>query len=153
MAKHSEVDSSVSFSPCSSFLCPWWCDPFPRSWLQNTVKRKLVNFEWNRRFFYLPRRVLAFFGYIRLKVVINPVYFIRSACFDQSSGQPRVNPGKQEGGGGGAKKNKKIGEFFFLVSCSKRRQQQPQSKRRTRPAPALCHGQRTWRHPYTIINI
>jgi len=32
-----------------------------------------------------------------------------SACFDQSSGQPRVNPGKQEGGG--REKNQNIGEL------------------------------------------
>jgi len=25
-----------------------------RSWLQDTVKRRLVDFAWNRRFFYLP---------------------------------------------------------------------------------------------------
>jgi len=34
-----------------------------------------------------------------------------SAFFDQSSGQPGVNPGKQEGGS--AEKIKKIGEFSF----------------------------------------
>jgi len=44
------------------------------------------------------------------KSFINPIFFIRSACFDLSSGQSRVHPGKQEGGGG-AKKIKKIGEF------------------------------------------
>jgi len=37
--------------------------------------------------------------------------FIRSACFDPSSGQPLVNPGKREGGG--RQKNQKIGEFSF----------------------------------------
>jgi len=31
-----------------------------RSWLQDTLKRKLVDFTWNRRFFF-TRRVLAFF--------------------------------------------------------------------------------------------
>jgi len=39
------------------------------------------------------------------------IFLIMSACFDQSSGQPRVNPGKQEGGG--REKNKQIGEFYF----------------------------------------
>ena len=34
----------------------------------------------------------------QLKISINPIFFIRGACFDQSSGQHRVNPGKQEGG-------------------------------------------------------
>jgi len=46
-------------------------------------------------------------------------FFFRSACFDQSSGQPRVNPGKQEGGG--AKKNKISASFLFEVSCSQLR--------------------------------
>jgi len=80
------------------------------SWLQDTVKRKLVDFAWNRRFFYLPGACLPFFGSTRLKVLINPIFFIRSACFDQSSGQPGVNPGKQEGGGAKKKKNRRV--FF-----------------------------------------
>ena len=33
-----------------------------RSWLQDTVKRKLVDFAWNWRFFYLPGARLPFFG-------------------------------------------------------------------------------------------
>jgi len=33
-----------------------------RSWLHNTFKRKLVDFAWNRRFFYLPGACLSFFG-------------------------------------------------------------------------------------------
>jgi len=33
-----------------------------RNWLQNTVKRKLVDFAWNRRFLYLPGVCLPFFG-------------------------------------------------------------------------------------------
>jgi len=82
-----------------------------RSWLQDTVKTKLVDFAWNRRFFYLPGACLPFFGQTRLQVSINPICCIRSACFYQSSGQPRVNPGKQEGGG--VKKNRNIGEFSF----------------------------------------
>jgi len=82
-----------------------------RSWLQDTLKRKLVDSAWNRRFFYLPGACLPFFGSTRLKVSINPIFFIRGACFDQSSGQPRVNPGKQEGGR--AHKNQNIGEFSF----------------------------------------
>jgi len=90
-----------------------------RSWLQDTLKRKLVDFAWNRRFYYLPGACLPFFGLTRLKVLINPIVFILSACFDQSSGQLRVNPGKQEGGG--VKKIKKSACFLFEVSCSQRR--------------------------------
>jgi len=33
-----------------------------RSWLQDTVKRKLVDFAWNRRIFYLPGACSPFFG-------------------------------------------------------------------------------------------
>jgi len=33
-----------------------------RSWLQHTLKRKLVDFAWNRRFFYLPGACSPFFG-------------------------------------------------------------------------------------------
>ena len=43
----------------------------------------------------------------------QPYFFIRSACFDQSSGQPRVNPGKQ---GGGAQKLETSASFLFEVS-------------------------------------
>jgi len=33
-----------------------------RSWLQDTLKRKLVDFAWNRRFFYLPGACSLFGG-------------------------------------------------------------------------------------------
>jgi len=36
--------------------------PAARSWLQDTVKRKLIDFAWNRRFFYLPGACLPVFG-------------------------------------------------------------------------------------------
>jgi len=65
------------------------------------------------------RRVIAFFRVNPAKNINQPDFFIRSACFDQSSGQPRVNPGKQEGGG--EKKIKKSASFLFEVSCSQRR--------------------------------
>jgi len=42
--------------------------------------------------------VLAFFRVNPAKSFNQPDFFIRGACFDQSSGRPRVNPGKQEGG-------------------------------------------------------
>jgi len=61
--------------------------------------------------FLFTRRVLALFRVkTRIKDLINPIFFIRNACFDQSSGQPRVNPGKQEEGG--AKKIKTRRVFF-----------------------------------------
>jgi len=90
------------------------CETNGRSWLQDTVKRKVVDFVWNRRFFYLPGACLPFFGQTRLNSSINPICFIRSACFDPLSGQPRDNPGKQEGGD--AKKIKKSASFLFEVS-------------------------------------
>jgi len=40
----------------------------------------------------------------------QPFFFIRSACFDPSLGQPRVNPGKQEGGAQKKSKNRRV--FF-----------------------------------------
>ena len=61
--------------------------------------------------FLFTRRVLAFFRVTPAKSLINPIFLIRSACFDQSSGQPRVNPGKQEGGGP-QKKSKNRRVFF-----------------------------------------
>jgi len=62
--------------------------------------------------FLFTRRVLAFFGVNPAKRFNQPDFFlILSAGFDQSSGQPRVNPGKQEEGS--PKKIKKIGEFSF----------------------------------------
>jgi len=61
--------------------------------------------------FLFTRRVLAFFRVNPANGFNQPDFFIRRACFDQSSGQPRVNPGKQEGGG--HENNQKIGEFSF----------------------------------------
>jgi len=94
-----------------------------RSWLRDTLKRKLVDFASNRRFFYLPGACLPFFGYTWLKFFNQPDFVIRGACFDQSSGQPRVYPGKQEQGG--AQKIKKTASFLFEVSFSQR---QPYSR-------------------------
>jgi len=82
-----------------------------RSWLQDTSNRKLVDFAWNRRFFYLPGACSPLFRSTRLKVSINPIFYIRSACFDQSLGQPRVSPGKQ-GGGRGRTKSRNRRVFF-----------------------------------------
>jgi len=55
--------------------------------------------------------VLAFFRVNPAKSFNQPDFFIRSACCYQSSGQPRVNPGKQKGGG--REKNKKNRRVFF----------------------------------------
>jgi len=60
--------------------------------------------------FLFTRRVLAFFRANPAQSINQPDRVTR-ACFDQSSGQPRVNPGKQEGGG--RETNQKIGEFSF----------------------------------------
>jgi len=92
------------------------CATWVRSWLHDTVKRKLVDFAWNRRLFYLPGACSPFFG---SKSFNQPDFFIRGACFDQSSDEPRVKPGKQEGGG--SKKNKQSASFLFEISCSQRR--------------------------------
>jgi len=59
--------------------------------------------------------VLAFLRVNPATIFSQPDFFVRSACYDRSSGQPRVNPGKQEGGGGGAKKIKKSASFLFEV--------------------------------------
>ena len=57
-----------------------------RSWLQDTVKRKLVDFALNRRFFYLPGACSPFFGSTRLKVSINLIFISGALVFYQSSG-------------------------------------------------------------------
>jgi len=59
--------------------------------------------------------MLAFFRVNLAKSSNQPDFFIRDACFDPSSGQPRVDPRKQEGGGG-AKKIEKSTSFLFEVS-------------------------------------
>jgi len=75
------------------------------------LKRKLVDFAWIRHFFLFTRRVLALFRGNPANSFNQPDFFFRSACFDPSSGQPRVNSGKQEGRG--REKDQKIGEFSF----------------------------------------
>ena len=93
-----------------------------RSWLQDALKRKLVDFAWNRRFFRFFSMYPARARLFRVNPANSfnqPDSFFRSACFDQSSGQPRVNPGKQKGGG--AKKIKISASFLFEVSCSQLR--------------------------------
>jgi len=74
-------------------------------------EKKTRLFRVESAIFLFTRRVLAFFRVNPAKRFNQPDFFIRSACFDQSSGQPRVNTGKQEGGG--REINQKIGEFFF----------------------------------------
>ena len=63
--------------------------------------------------------MLAFFRVNPAKSVNQPDFFFRSACFDLSSGQSRVNPGK--GTGGRTKQIEKSASFLFEVSCSQRR--------------------------------
>ena len=55
--------------------------PECRSWLQDTVKRKLVDFAWNRRFFLFTRRVLAFFRVNPAKSVNQPDFFYPERLF------------------------------------------------------------------------
>jgi len=79
------------------------------SWLQDTLKIKLVDFAWNPMesaiFSIYPARPCLLSG---LKVSINPIFFfykIRGACFLSIVGSSSGKPGKQERGG--AKKIKK----------------------------------------------
>jgi len=62
--------------------------------------------------FLFTRLVLAFLRVNPATIFSQPDFFVRSACYDRSSGQPRVNPGKQEGGGGARKKSKNRPVFF-----------------------------------------
>jgi len=60
--------------------------------------------------FIFTRRVLAFFRVNPATSFNQSDLFIRSAFFNQSSGQPRVNPGKQERGGATKTKHRRV--FF-----------------------------------------
>jgi len=86
-------------------------DTTRRSWLQDTLKRKLVDFAWNRRFFYLPGACSPFFRVNSASSFNQPDFFIRSACLIHR----RVNLGltRRNRKGGGAKKIEKNGEFSF----------------------------------------
>ena len=107
-----------------------------RPWKKNSLISRGIG-----DFFYLPGKCSPFFGYTRLKVSINPISLIWSTCFDQSSGQPRGNPGKKKGGGA-RKKKKKTGEFSFQ-SIS-----QPTTLTRYlfTPKPS-CASQSSWYRP------
>jgi len=84
---------------------------YERRWLQDTLKRKLVDFAWNRRFFLFTRRVLAFFGWTRLKVLINPILFFFGAPVLINH---RVSLGWTRGNRkGGAQKKTKYRRVFF----------------------------------------
>ena len=78
-----------------------------RSWLQDTLKRKLVDFAWESAICLFTRRVLPVFGSSRKKLQSTQFLF-RGACFDQSSGQPRVSPGNQGRGGVNKSKNRQV---------------------------------------------
>jgi len=93
-----------------------------RSWLQDTVKRKL---GLTRRFrvesaIFLsiyPARACLFSCKPGSKFQSTDFFYPwvnpERLFFYQSSGQPRANPGEREGGGEGAKKIKKNRRVFF----------------------------------------
>jgi len=78
-----------------------------RTWLQDILKRKLVNFAWNRRFFYIPGACSPFFESTRLKVSISPFFYperLFRSIVRSTSGCP--------GETGRGARIKKIGEFY-----------------------------------------
>ena len=92
---------------------------FPRhSWLKDSVKRKLVDFAWNRRFFYLPGACSFFLGEPGYKFR-STLFFYPERLFWSIVGSTSGEPG--ETGRGGAKKIKKSASFLFEASCSQRR--------------------------------
>jgi len=52
-----------------------------RSWLQDTLKRKLVDFAWNRRFFYLPGGCSPFFRVNPANSFNQPNFFYPERLF------------------------------------------------------------------------
>jgi len=82
-----------------------------RNWLQDTLKRKLVDFAWNRRFFYLPGACLPFFR-VNLATSCNqPDLFYPGRLRLSIDGSTSGEPG--ETGTGGAPKKTKIRRVFF----------------------------------------
>jgi len=72
-------------------------------------EKKTRRFRVESAIFLFTRRVLALFRVNPAKSFKSTQFFKSGALvFYQSSGQPRVNPGKQEGG-----MQKKSGEFSF----------------------------------------
>ena len=55
--RYSYIPRSTALSACARSV-----GSRARSWLQDTLKRKLVDFAWNRRFFYLPGACSPFSG-------------------------------------------------------------------------------------------
>jgi len=94
-----------------------WEDEGRRSWRLRVVvgckilKRKLVDFAWNRRFFYLPGACLPFLGVNPAKSFNQPNFLNPGRLFLSIVGSSSGKPG--ETGTGGRKKNQKIGEFSF----------------------------------------
>jgi len=79
-----------------------------RSWLQDTLKRKFVDFAWNRRFFLFTRRVLAFLRIYPAEHFNQPDFFKPGRLFFISRW---VNLGWTRGnrkGGGGQKRNRLV---------------------------------------------
>jgi len=52
-----------------------------RSWQQDTLKRKLVDFVWNRRFFYLPSACSPFFRVTPANGFNQPDFFYPARLF------------------------------------------------------------------------
>jgi len=75
------------------------------------LKRKLVDFSSNRRFFYLPGACLPFSGKPGYSFLINPIFLSGALVLINR----RVNSGEpgETGTGGAHKSNRKIGEFSF----------------------------------------
>jgi len=74
------------------------------------LKRKLVGFAWNRRFFIFTRRVLAFFRVNPATSFNQPNFFHPERLFLSIVGSASGKPGET---GRGFIKIKKIGEFYF----------------------------------------
>ena len=113
-----ETDGKVCIHS-KGFALTWYrvftCDPSwrqrRRSWLQDTLKRKLVDFAWNRRFFLFIWRVLAFFRVNPAKSFDQPDFFYPERLVWSIIGSISGEPG--ETGRGGARKKSKNQRVFF----------------------------------------
>jgi len=75
------------------------------------LKRKLVDFAWNWRFFYLPGAFFPFFRVNPAKSFNQPIFLNPGRLFLSIVGSSSGKPG--ETATGGREKNRKIGEFSF----------------------------------------
>jgi len=83
-----------------------------RSWLQDTLKRKLVDFAWNRRFFYLPDKCLPFFRVNPAKSFNQRNIFYPERLFLSVVGSASGKSWETGRGGGVHKKSKNRRVFF-----------------------------------------